>query len=110
MRFERSVQIDVGDNLAVDNDKSSVLQEWPRIIQGAAGSQDLWLFHVMQGNAKLTTVSQRPPNRLRSMMKVNYNLIAFIVGQVFSNIPDEWFAQYGYCRFSSVLRQWPETS
>ena len=46
--LERSAQIDVGDDLAIDDDESIALQESSRVVQSAAGSQNRRLVNVLQ--------------------------------------------------------------
>src|ERR1051326_5293067 len=46
VRFERVGQIDVGDDLAVDGEKSFVLKKLTRVVEGAARAEDNRLFNV----------------------------------------------------------------
>src|SRR6185369_7516601 len=58
MSFERGAEIDVGDDLAVDDDKGVVFEERARVVECAAGAEYLRLFYVMKLHAEPVASAQ----------------------------------------------------
>ena len=58
MSFERGVQIDVGNDLSVDDNKRVAVEQRARIVDRAAGAENFRLFNVMQFDAKATAIAR----------------------------------------------------
>ena len=58
MCFQRGVQIDISDDLAVDDDERFVLEKFARIIQRATCAQYHRLFNVMQLHTEPAAITQ----------------------------------------------------
>ncbi len=92
MSLERSIQIDIGDDLSVDDDERLTFEKLSRVIESATRAEDYRLFNVMQLDAEATAITQRTPHRLRPVMQVHHDLVDTVTGEILGNITDERFS------------------
>src|SRR5687768_1324893 len=71
MSFKRSLQIDVGNDLSVHDEKRVAIEELTRVVQRATRSEDLRFFDVVQLNSEAAAVAQCLTNRLGPVMQVD---------------------------------------
>jgi len=92
MSLDRSLQVDIGNDLPVDDDERLAFKKLSRVIERTARPENYRFFNVMQLDAKTTAITQRTPHRLRPVMKVHHDLIDSIRGEILGDITDEWFS------------------
>src|ERR1041384_8131198 len=102
MSFDRGVEIDIRNDLAVDDDKRLALEELARVVERATRPEDHRFLDVMKFDSETTAVTQRPPHRLRTVMQVNDDLVDAIRGEVLGDITDEGFSHDWQAGFSTV--------
>jgi hypothetical protein len=62
MSLERGIQIDVGDDLSVDDDKRLTFKEGTRVIEGATRAEYYRFIDVMKLHTKSAAIAQRFAN------------------------------------------------
>src|SRR5687767_6343887 len=109
MSLERGVQIDVGDDLSVDDDKRLLFEELACVVECAAGPEDHWFFNIIEFDSEATAIPQRAPDRLGTVMQVHHDLVNTITGKIFGDVANERFSENRYRGFSAVFGEWPES-
>src|SRR5687767_2175231 len=108
MRFERRVEIDVRDDLAVDRQKRVVFEELACVVDCAARTEDHGFLDVTKLNAKRAAVTECRTNRLRPVMEVYNYVVKTVSGDVLRDITDEWFTKNRNSGFGAIFGKRPE--
>src|SRR6185369_12143018 len=108
MGLDRGIQIDVGDDLSVDDDKRIVLEECARVVERAARAEYHRLFNVIKLHPETAAITERSSHRLRTMMQVHDDLIDAIAGEILGDVTDKRFSQNRYRGFGAVFSEWPK--
>src|SRR6266550_9380847 len=71
MMGQGSIQIEIGDQFAVNHREGLSVKKGARIIKRTAGAQNHRLVHVLEMHAKIASITERAPDRVGLVMKIH---------------------------------------
>jgi hypothetical protein len=92
VRCKCRVQVYVGNDLSVDNDKGVTVEQCAGVVDRTAGPEDFRFFDILQFYSEPAAIAESLSHRVWPVMEVDCNFVAAVACQIFSYIADEWFA------------------
>src|SRR5258707_210183 len=102
MMGQGCIQIEIGDQFAVNNREGLSVKKGARIIKRTAGAENYRLVHVLEMHAKVAAITERALHRFGLVMKIHDHVFDSEARQVFGDVANQWLSQYGQRRFGAV--------